>query len=127
MLNRVFFNQKPVKTLASLAREDRVWYASMLCKEIDCTYPHMMNILQGFEQAGLISTEGQGRIKIIRLTEHGEDLARDMQSVLRRIQKIEKQLGTESEPEEESEEEAPEETEAAETEKADKKEGKKKK
>ena len=124
MLNRVFFNQKPVKTLASLAREDRVWYASMLCKEIDCTYPHMMNILQGFEQAGLISTEGQGRIKIIRLTEFGEDLARDLQTVLRRIQKIEKQLGAES-TESEDEKESLEET--VETETAKNKEGKNKK
>ena len=123
MLNRVFFNQKPVKTLASLAREDRVWYASMLCKEIDCTYPHMMNILQGFEQAGLISTEGQGRIKIIRLTEPGEDLARDLQTVLRRIQKIEKQLGAEST--ESGDEEDSEET--VETETAESKEGKRKK
>ena len=55
----------------------------------------MMKILQGFEQTGLVSSEGQGRIKIIRLTDSGEDLARDLQTVLRRIQKIEKQLGTE--------------------------------
>jgi predicted transcriptional regulator len=87
MLGPVFFNEKPVKTLATLAKKDRVWYPSMICKEIDCTYPHMMTILKTFKSEGLIITEEQGRIKIVRLTEHGEDLARDFENVIRRIDK----------------------------------------
>lgn len=87
MLTPMFFNEKPVKTLAALAKKDRVWYPSMICKEIDCTYPHMMSILSTFESEGLIKSEAQGRIKIVKLTEYGEDLARDFETVLRRLDK----------------------------------------
>ena len=87
MIDGVFLKEKPVKTLVALVKKDRVWYASMLCKEIDCTYPHMINVLNTFESEGLIESEGQGRIKIITLTEKGEDLAHDFEGVIRRIQK----------------------------------------
>jgi predicted transcriptional regulator len=90
MITPIFFKEKPLRTLVSLAKKDRVWYASMLCKEIDCTYPHMMKVLQMFETEGLVESEGQGRIKIIRLTDKGEDLARDFETVLRRIEKSNK-------------------------------------
>ena len=88
MLNRVFFNEKPVKALASLTKTDRVWYASLLAKEIDCTYPHMMTILRTFEQNGLITSEGQGRVRIIRLTDRGDDLGHEFEGLLRRLDKV---------------------------------------
>ena len=87
MLSPIFFKQKPAKTIALLSKKDKVWYASMLCKEIDCTYPHMLTILQMFEEQGLVETEEQGRIKIIRLTGRGEDLAHDINNLLRRMDK----------------------------------------
>ncbi|RLG22018.1 hypothetical protein DRN74_01235 [Candidatus Micrarchaeota archaeon] len=93
MLEGFFFNRKPVYALASLAKKDRIWYASMLAKEIDCTYPHIVNIVNTLENAGLVTTEGQGRIKIIRLTANGEDLAHDFENILRRIERIEKGKG----------------------------------
>lgn len=90
VLSGVFFNEKPVRALASLVKTDRVWYASMLCKEIDCTYPHMMNILRIFEENNLVTSEGQGRIRIIRLTEKGDDLAHEFENILRRLDKTTK-------------------------------------
>jgi predicted transcriptional regulator len=88
MLTPVFFIMKPVKTLACLAKKDRVWYPSMICKEIDCTYPHMMSILSTFEENGLIVSENQGRIRIIKLTALGEDIAHDFENILRRFEKV---------------------------------------
>ena len=88
MLSPVFFNVKPVKTLTCLAKKDRVWYPSMICKEIDCTYPHMMNILSTLEEHGLISSDYQGRIRIIKLTPLGEDIAHDFETILRRFEKV---------------------------------------
>lgn len=89
MLVGFFFNQKPVLALAALAKKDRMWYASMLAKEIDCTYPHIVNLVNVMETSNLITTEGQGRIKIIRLTPQGEDLAHDFENILRRIERTE--------------------------------------
>lgn len=93
MLEGFFFNKKPVLALASLAKKDRVWYSSMLAKEIDCTYPHIISITNTLESSGLITTEGQGRINIIRLTPQGEDLAHDFENILRRIERIESGKG----------------------------------
>ncbi len=88
MLTSVFFKEKPARALAALVKKDREWYASMLSKEIDCTYPHLINTLATFEEAGLITTEEQGRINVIRLTEAGEDLAHDLEGVLRRLERL---------------------------------------
>ena len=89
MLSSLFFKEKPVRALAALTEKDKTWYASMLCKKIDCTYPHMINTLKLFEQSGLIETEGSGRIRIIRLTDQGEDLAHEFENLLRRLDRIE--------------------------------------
>lgn len=89
-LSGLFFNEKPVRALASLAKSDRVWYPSMLAKEIDCSYPHLMSVLNEFETAGLIKSEGMGRIRVLRLTENGDDLAHDFELILRRIDRTEK-------------------------------------
>jgi predicted transcriptional regulator len=90
MLAPIFFKEKPLRTLVCLAKKDRVWYASMVCKEIDCTYPHMINIINLFEDEGLVATEDQGRIRIIRLTPKGEDLAHDLENVVRRMDRQKK-------------------------------------
>lgn len=89
VLSQVFFNEKPVRVLAALAKQDRVWYASTICKEIDCTYPHMVKILGIFEKYGIITSEEHGRIKIIRLTEKGNYLAHDMEGILILLDQLE--------------------------------------
>lgn len=88
-LEKVFFNEKPVKILAALAKQDRVWYASTICKEIDCTYPHMVKLLGIFEKYGVITSEQHGRIKIIQLTEKGNYLAHDLEGILLLLQQLE--------------------------------------
>lgn len=88
VLPPIFFNEKPVDALASLANEDKAWYASLLAKEIDCTYPHMVNILDKFKENDLIETEKEGRVKRINLTPQGEDLAMDLQNIKRRMERI---------------------------------------
>jgi DNA-binding MarR family transcriptional regulator len=88
MLTNVFLKEKPARALAALAKKDREWYASMLSKEINCTYPHLINTLAAFEAAGLVKMEEQGRINVIRLTEAGEDLAHDLEGLLRRLERI---------------------------------------
>ena len=88
MLTSVFFKEKPARALAALSKKDKSWYASMLAKEINCTYPHLVNTLAVFEEAGLITTESRGRINVIKLTDSGEDLAHDMEGLLRRLERL---------------------------------------
>lgn len=105
MLPPIFFKEKPVYALAHLADDEKVWYASLLAKEIDCTRPHMNNIMDKFKEKGLIETEEEGRVKKISLTSQGEDLAMEFQNIIRRMERIDaKSKGKDLEEEEADEE-----------------------
>lgn len=97
MLERIFFNDKPLKTLISLLYEDEIWYPLRLCKATDCTYPHMVKILEKFEKYGLIKTKGQGRLKTVKLTGKGKKLAKKLADLVDLMEKIEEEIGPISE------------------------------
>ena len=61
--------------LLALKKVSRAKYGSVLAKEVDCTYSHAVKILQSLETMGLVVFEKQGRIKIIRLTKRGQEVA----------------------------------------------------
>ena len=50
-------------------------YASSLAKNVDCTYSHVVKILQEMEREGLINFDKQGRLKLLCLTKKGEQVA----------------------------------------------------
>ena len=56
-------------------------YASSLAKSIDCTYSHVVKILQEMEHSGLLSFEKQGRLKLLSLTKKGNDVAMHLDKV----------------------------------------------
>ena len=56
-------------------------YASSLAKQIDCTYSHVVKILQEMEKAGLINFEKQGRLKLLSLTKKGQDVAENIEKI----------------------------------------------
>lgn len=70
-----FFRKKPALMLVALSKSSRSRYGSILAKEIDCTYSHAVKILQGMEKLGLVEFEKQGRIKTIKLTRKGSEIA----------------------------------------------------
>jgi len=61
--------------LVSLHNAKGEMYASSLAKYVDCTYSHVVKILQQMEKAGLISFNKTGRLKILTLTKKGSDIA----------------------------------------------------
>jgi DNA-binding MarR family transcriptional regulator len=71
----VFFREKPAMMLVNLKNSKGAMYASSLAKQIDCTYSHVVKILQEMEKAGLINFEKQGRLKLLTLTKKGSDMA----------------------------------------------------
>ena len=50
-------------------------YASALAKSIDCTYSHVVKILQEMEREGLVNFDKQGRLKLLTLTKKGHEIA----------------------------------------------------
>ncbi|MCK4883610.1 MAG: winged helix DNA-binding protein [Candidatus Diapherotrites archaeon] len=68
-------------SLIFLRDKKEEWYASKLAKKVDCTYPHMVNVLKDFEKADFVTFDKNGRKKLIKLTEKGSEIA----SLLHRI------------------------------------------
>lgn len=76
----VFFREKPAMMLLGLTNGSRV-YASSLAKQIDCTYSHVVKVLQEMEKAELVKFEKHGRLKLLKLTEKGEEVASHINAI----------------------------------------------
>ncbi|HSU72906.1 MAG TPA: winged helix DNA-binding protein [Candidatus Binatia bacterium] len=72
---KVFFREKPAMMLVQLRNAKSEVYASSLAKQIDCTYSHVVKILQQMEKEGLINFDKQGRLKLLTLTKKGSEVA----------------------------------------------------
>jgi predicted transcriptional regulator len=77
----IFFRRKPAMMLVSLKKNTRMRYGSILAKEVDCTYSHAVKILQTLEELGLVDFEKKGRIKVIKLTKKGIEVAEAIENI----------------------------------------------
>ena len=77
----VFFRRKPALMLVALKKLSRARYGSLLAKEVDCTYSHAVKILQTLEKIGLVVFEKKGRIKLIKLTKQGTEVADNIEGI----------------------------------------------
>jgi len=71
----ILFREKPAMMLVELMNAKGELYASSLAKKIDCTYSHVVKVLQEMENSGLINFDKQGRLKLLTLTKTGNDVA----------------------------------------------------
>lgn len=90
-ISRLFLRLKPVKLLTSLKNGPK--YATILSKEVDCTYSHTVKLLDQFKNFGIVDFEKKGRIKIIKLTDDGEDLAHSVEGALMKLSKMKEKTG----------------------------------
>ncbi len=81
----IFFRRKPALMLVSLKKNTRMRYGSILAKEVDCTYSHAVKILQTLEELKLVDFEKRGRIKVIRLTKKGIEVAEAIENIQKLI------------------------------------------
>ncbi len=86
-LEELFLRKKPVHLLEFIKLGNSK-YVSVLAKETDCTYSHTVKLLDMFHELGLVEFDKQGRIKYVKLTPDGVDLATDFESVLRKFSKL---------------------------------------
>jgi len=77
----VFFREKPAMMLVELKNADSNVYASVLAKQIDCTYSHVVKILQEMQKSELIKFKKEGRLKLLELTKKGYDIAANIESI----------------------------------------------
>ncbi len=77
----VLFREKPAMMLVELKNAKTEIYASSLAKKIDCTYSHVVKILQEMENNKLIKFDKQGRLKLLTLTKKGHDVAENIERI----------------------------------------------
>jgi len=77
----VFFREKPAMMLVELKNAKNEIYASSLAKNIDCTYSHVVKILQEMQKAGLVIFDKQGRLKLLTLTKKGTEVAEHIERI----------------------------------------------
>jgi len=81
----IFFRRKPALMLVALKKVSKARYGSVLAKEVDCTYSHAVKILQTLQELGLVVFEKKGRIKLIKLTKKGTEIAEHIDTIRRAI------------------------------------------
>lgn len=81
----IFFREKPAMMLIKLFQSEKEMYASSLAKHVDCTYSHVVKILQQMEKLGLVNFNKKGRLKLLSLTKKGHDIAGQLDVVRRRL------------------------------------------
>jgi DNA-binding MarR family transcriptional regulator len=77
----LLFREKPARLLLTLINTQAEIYASTIAKKIDCTYSHIVKILQEMETDGLVTFKRKGRLKLISLTKKGEDVAKSINNI----------------------------------------------
>jgi predicted transcriptional regulator len=83
----LFLHPKPVKMLTSLKNDD-IRYATQVSKVVDCTYSHTVKVLEMFKSLGLVEFEKKGRVKLVKLTDNGVDIAHDFEGIRRKFLKL---------------------------------------
>ena len=78
----VFFREKPALMLLHLLQKNGDVYASSLAKNVDCTYSHVVKVLQDMQKAGLVTFEKRGRLKVLLLTKKGIEVATLLEKVV---------------------------------------------
>jgi predicted transcriptional regulator len=87
-LENMFLHEKPAKLLIRIKEGDGKKYASILSKEVDCTYSHCIRILQEMNKLGLITFKKGGRTKRVQMTKAGEDIAFALENVFRLFERL---------------------------------------
>ncbi|HII15207.1 MAG TPA: MarR family transcriptional regulator [Nanoarchaeota archaeon] len=82
----MFFRQRPIGLLLELRnielrKQCRRGYSTAVAKGNNCTYSYAVKLLQEMEKMSLIASEKDGRIKTIRLTEKGNEIAEHIEKL----------------------------------------------
>ena len=89
-----FLQEKPRKAVIFLKKQNKPLYTSVIAKEIDSTYSHTFNVVSRLEELKLVSFKESGRVKLVKLTELGEEVANALINLveLLKLSEIENEL-----------------------------------
>jgi predicted transcriptional regulator len=101
----LLLHEKPAGIILSL-RDKEKKYPTVLSKENDCTYTHTLKILEELLGYGLVEFERDGRIKYVRLTQLGGDVAHELEGLVRYLERVGEKDGCKDEGEDAGQDEA---------------------
>ncbi len=81
----LLFKEKQVKILLAMLGNQQNWYISNLAKLANATYVHTSRFLNECEKVGLVVSEKHAKIKSIRLTEKGIQVANSVADIMKKI------------------------------------------
>lgn len=82
---KLFMRTKPVDLILCLQNTSEEVYPSMLAKEANCTYSHTVHLLQKMEKMKLVKFEKKGRLKLVKLTDKGNNIANFFKGILKEL------------------------------------------
>jgi len=86
--------EKPARALTEILKsqngyEDEEIYPSKLSSKISSTYSHTIHIITYLEKEGYLRKQKVGRKQQLELTQPGEDIAKQLQSIRSDIERLE--------------------------------------
>lgn len=85
MLYEKILRKKPTQILLLLRDSTKTWNASQLARETNTSYVHVTKTLAEYERAGLVYSNREGRIKILKLTEQGSMVAGLLEEIVKTL------------------------------------------
>lgn len=85
-LTGLLLHEKPAGVLLSL-KNSKGKYASIIAKETNCTYTHILKVLNQLRDYDIVKFKKQGRTKIVDLTEKGIDITHELEGLVRQLDK----------------------------------------
>jgi predicted transcriptional regulator len=83
----LFFREKPVKYILAVKSAGKC-YVSEIAKKIDCTFAHALKLTEEFEKLKIVETEKEGKKRVVRLTEEGEELASAFEIAVKKLKRL---------------------------------------
>lgn len=81
VFGNLLLREKQARMLLALKDQSQNWYISSVAKAAGTTYVHACNFLIDCERLGIIKSEKHGRIKNIKLTDRGAQIADSISSI----------------------------------------------
>lgn len=81
LMFNILFREKPAMMLVKINQSGSEIYASSLAKQVDCTYSHVVKILQQMEKNDLVNFEKRGRLKVLTLTKKGKEVSENIDRI----------------------------------------------
>ena len=92
-LEDLFLREKPVKIFLGLKTAKDDVYTTILSKQADCTYSHTVKILNSLHRLGLVEFNKSGRIKTVKLTQDGWDVANNLDAITKKFEQLKEKEG----------------------------------